>query len=64
MEITIRGESGFSSPAFYQLADDFNLNLPLVFPLMKDPILVFNITNLVLSITGLCYRGNNKEKQT
>jgi len=25
MEITIRGDSGFSCPAFYQLADDFNL---------------------------------------
>jgi hypothetical protein len=29
MEITIRGDSGFSSPVFYQLADDFNLNFAL-----------------------------------
>jgi len=29
MEITIRGDSGFSCPAFYQLADDYNLSFAI-----------------------------------
>ena len=29
MEITVRGDSGFSCPAFYQLADDYGLYFTL-----------------------------------